>query len=405
MLYSTYLEDVSVKILVINDKFISGGAEVYSQNLNNLLQENGHESSLITFYSDSEFVKSDSEKNISIHTSRIGKFVSKFAIYLPLYIQLRKKFKAYTPDLIIVNNIFDTKFTLLHALKGYHSIRIVHDYSIMCIYSCALHDDDSICALGYKGNECNKYCVSRGQLQNRIKIWNYRRIESLNKKRFQFFVSPSQKLAEQMKAYGYTTYCVNNYIDIPSYDNAPKPMLPVSSKCIYLYVGKINHYKGILDFIPHFIDFSQDTDCELWIVGSTETDADDKKINEFIQYPCIKYLGSLPHNEILNLMTNAYCVITPSKWAENYPTVILEAMICHTLVIGSSRGGIPEMLDNHSGLLFDWETPSTIMSILKTSIQLDQNEYADYTNNAYSYAASKTKAHYMSELERLFQLL
>jgi glycosyltransferase involved in cell wall biosynthesis len=57
----------------------------------------------------------------------------------------------------------------------------------------------------------------------------------------------------------------------------------------------------------------------------------------------VKFLGSLPHNKVFEFIRNIDIYIQPSN-AESHGRVIVEAMSCACPVIGSSTGGIPELV-------------------------------------------------------------
>jgi glycosyltransferase involved in cell wall biosynthesis len=57
-----------------------------------------------------------------------------------------------------------------------------------------------------------------------------------------------------------------------------------------------------------------------------------------------KWLGALPHDEVLPLFRSARAVIIPSLWADPCPTVVLEAMAAGRPVVASASGGILDMV-------------------------------------------------------------
>ena len=69
------------------------------------------------------------------------------------------------------------------------------------------------------------------------------------------------------------------------------------------------------------------------------------------------FTGAIDRNSLRILYSNAYCFILPSL-AEAFPMVLLEAMASGTPPIGSTAGGIPDIVvDGVNGLLFrrgDW---------------------------------------------------
>ena len=63
-------------------------------------------------------------------------------------------------------------------------------------------------------------------------------------------------------------------------------------------------------------------------------------------------------------------LVVPSK-GDNSPSVISEALMCGTKVIGSSIGGIPEMLNYDHNLMFDPHSPLDLL----TKIRINSRKY------------------------------
>ena len=66
----------------------------------------------------------------------------------------------------------------------------------------------------------------------------------------------------------------------------------------------------------------------------------------------IEFLGSLPHERVLDLMRSARFIVVPSVWYEAMPMTILEAFATGAPVIASDLGSLPELVeDGRTGLL------------------------------------------------------
>jgi glycosyltransferase involved in cell wall biosynthesis len=64
------------------------------------------------------------------------------------------------------------------------------------------------------------------------------------------------------------------------------------------------------------------------------------------------FTGWVGHEEVVRLFSGATGVVIPSVYPEIFPTIMLEAMGCAKAVIGTNRGGIPEIItDGYNGLL------------------------------------------------------
>ena len=59
-------------------------------------------------------------------------------------------------------------------------------------------------------------------------------------------------------------------------------------------------------------------------------------------------------------------MVVPSLWNDTLPTVVFESLMNGIPVIGSSRGGIPEMIeDGKNGFLFDPDRPEELAALIR----------------------------------------
>ena len=95
--------------------------------------------------------------------------------------------------------------------------------------------------------------------------------------------------------------------------------------------------------------------------------------------------GFVKNEEALSKIERAHYMVVPSLWMENYPTTVLEAMMMETIVIASNRGGIPEMLDDNRGFLFDIMDDKSILKELQKVYSLNEVEYSNIVENGRKY--------------------
>jgi len=110
-------------------------------------------------------------------------------------------------------------------------------------------------------------------------------------------------------------------------------------KKIVLYVGNLEHVKGVDILAQAALDFPQN--AILIMVGSGKLKPRLKLTNH------MKLVGVRPHDEIPLWMNAADVFCLPSR-NEGCPNVLLEALACGTPVIASRTGGIPEIIHSES---------------------------------------------------------
>lgn len=68
--------------------------------------------------------------------------------------------------------------------------------------------------------------------------------------------------------------------------------------------------------------------------------------------PNVHFLGRLDRAAVLELVTSAAVAVVPSRWYENQPMSVLEAMACGVPVVTTTLGGLPELVtDGVTGAL------------------------------------------------------
>lgn len=380
-----------MRILIINDKLMFGGAEIYILNLKKILENNKeNQVKLMTF--DNKFETkigeiTNNQNIVNLYPKNCLGKINKFIFNLGLYCKIRKEIKKFNPDKIILNNIFYSPITQIRALKGYDVYQVVHDYSIVCPKSTCVKENFDICK-GYKTCKCVKECkYHSSKISMILKLYLTKKMEKLRKKYIKQFVSPSECLNKYLLDNGYNSICINNPIEIKNRKIELDKEKFINKK--FIFVGEISERKGIFKFLNVFVQFAEKNDVTIDLIGKIDTLENEKKLSKLIEkYRTINYIGYLPNEEVLKKVRQAYCLVVPSLWIENYPTTILEAQLQKTLVIGSNRGGIPEMLQNNRGYIFDINNKKDIYDILEKINILKEEEYEKIINNAYEYVCS-----------------
>ncbi len=83
----------------------------------------------------------------------------------------------------------------------------------------------------------------------------------------------------------------------------------------------------------------------------------------------VEFLGAVPHDRVLQLMAGSRLVLVPSHW-EAFGMVCLEAMICGKAIVGSSNGGIAEIvIEGETGRLVPARDPLALAEALQSCLQ------------------------------------
>ena len=81
----------------------------------------------------------------------------------------------------------------------------------------------------------------------------------------------------------------------------------------------------------------------------------------------IHALGALPHEQIVQLLTQADAYCLPTEYAEGFPTTLLEAAACRCPIVCTHTAGTGELLpDERYAVYLEDTRPDTLTAALRT---------------------------------------
>ena len=122
-----------------------------------------------------------------------------------------------------------------------------------------------------------------------------------------------------------------------------------------LFLGRMNADKGA----QRAVDAARKAGMRLVMAGKCrepwEHQFFDHEIKPHLSED-ITYAGEVPHEEKVELLANARCLLFPIRWNEPFGLVMLESMACGTPVLAFREGAAPEVVeDGVTGFLCDDE--------------------------------------------------
>lgn len=86
----------------------------------------------------------------------------------------------------------------------------------------------------------------------------------------------------------------------------------------------------------------------------------------------VRFLGSRFGSDLESLKQDAFAVIIPSSWYENFPYVITESLQSGCLLLAARIGGIPERIRHgENGFLFEPCDPESLVSVILSLDRFD----------------------------------
>ncbi|KXV10978.1 glycosyl transferase [Caballeronia megalochromosomata] len=132
-------------------------------------------------------------------------------------------------------------------------------------------------------------------------------------------------------------------------------------------LGRVLPEKG-LELLLEQLLADQTLDWTLAVGGSGDHDYVESIKTKYAD-PRVNFLGRVDPSDFLSSID---ILVVPSVWNEPFGLVVLEAYSHGVPVVGSSTGGIPEIIEPRSNLLFDVAQPETVISkIHEASALLD----------------------------------
>ena len=149
-----------------------------------------------------------------------------------------------------------------------------------------------------------------------------------------------------------------------------------------VFVGTISDVKGCGDlFEAGKLLAKKNVDFDMFLYGKMGEFAENLKMNEQ-SYPWFHVIGKIEREKLFSIYCNASVVCFPSWW-DNMPMVCLEAMGVGAVVLGSSSGGMSEIIqDSINGYLIEPHNVNLLAEKLQFLINLDSKTKRQISDNA-----------------------
>ena len=344
-----------MKILLCNKFYYRRGGDcIYTMNLEQLLKSHGHEVAIFAqqypLNEPSPWSKYwPSEFKMKPSLNMIDSLLRPFGLG-----SVQKHFKAilddFQPDVVHLNNIHTQLSPILAELAHKRGIRVVwtiHDSKLVCpCYTCMR--DGKWCEECFTDKRAvlRHKCMTGGALGSYIgykeaKKWTVERLQTA----VDTFICPSQFMAHTMKRGGFDAsklQVLSNFIDVNKVKDAN-----ALKQDYYVYLGQLNPIKGIRTLCKAAAALPY----KLVVIGGGFIEEELRAT--YAETPHIEFKGQLNWTEIKPLVSGAKMMVLPSECSENNPISIIESLSLGTPVLGANIGGIPELLNESNGCVFE----------------------------------------------------
>lgn len=185
-------------------------------------------------------------------------------------------------------------------------------------------------------------------------------------------------------------YVIENIIEYPQKKSVAK-----DSRLHLLFLGLIADAKGIFDLLDVLREHKGEFNGRLvlHVGGNGEVDRFNQFVAEHNLGGLVSYEGWVSGDKKVDLLNLCDVYILPS-YAEGVPLSILEAMSYDMAIVASNVGGIPELVNDTNGIMFNPGDKDAIYQSLKTLL-----ESSEKLDNLKSNASKGVEVHYADIVE------
>jgi glycosyltransferase involved in cell wall biosynthesis len=269
--------------------------------------------------------------------------------------------KEFRPDVAHLHNIYhQLSPSVLRPLArlGVATIMTLHDYKLACpTYQFLDHGRVCEACLGGHFFHAATHRCKDGSLaaSTLAAVESYAHSITGAYSGVRLFIAPSRFLAAKMQQAGVfpeRMRLVNHFVDAES-------IIPTSDPGRgFVYAGRLSPEKGV-DVLVGAAGLRPDITVE--ILGDGPERQRLERLAAELAPGRVHFRGRVPKNVVADAMRSALAVVVPSRWYENQPMTVLESMACAVPVIGTSMGGVPELVtDAVNGFVVPPDDPAAL---------------------------------------------
>jgi glycosyltransferase involved in cell wall biosynthesis len=344
---------------------MTGGTEKYFRDLAAILEDHGHQTIPFTLEHpnnpDTPFAKYFLKNLDYREPSKIYRLRNAVRILArTLYSwEARHKIEALirdtNPDVAHLQSIeHHISPSILHSLRKYNIpvVQSINTYKLVCAsYRLYLFDRGETCERCLYGNHYHAVvtrCVKGSLFASflamlEMYLHGWLRIYHLVDR----FIVPNRFMEAKLLGAGYPIQRIVKLLN-------PLQLADYTASYTFgdyiLYFGRVDPEKGVTTLVQAMRRFPN---LRLIVVGSgTQSE---ELINWIRKNGVgnVEFVGPKWGDDLIPYLTRARLVVVPSVWYEPSPMVIYQALATGKPVIGSDIGGIPDLLTEETGLLFE----------------------------------------------------
>ncbi|MCK9283731.1 MAG: glycosyltransferase family 4 protein [Rhodocyclaceae bacterium] len=296
---------------------------------------------------------------------------------------LRPILASEKPDIVNTHNLAGFSVSAWAAADevGVPVVHTMHDYYLLCPKS----------TMFCKERNCQSQCWGCRLLSDK-KISASQRVKHV--------VSVSNFVLQRHLSNGYFKNAARSVIANARdfHRKPPGPAVPAGD-LKFGYIGRISENKGVEKLLQVFRKcFSHH---KLFIAGAGEPSYVEMLQKKYGSSNIV-FMGYVDAN---TFFVSIDINIVPSRWNDPFPTVVFESFYHSVPVIGSRRGGIPEMVvDGVNGFLYEPDEDGALERVLAKAVS-DSQSYQRLSAGAYESGAYYRTDRFFAQYAEVFESL
>lgn len=349
-----------------------GGAEVFFFEVGRVLKEHGHEVAYFSCNDDQNIESEWSKYFIDAPDFKAPNPIKKIgALFsIPYNLEAKKKFGKllddFKPDIVHCFNIMTHISPSIMVAARERNIPVVishNDYKHICPnYQLYRNGETCEACKGHHYMNCVKYKCAHSSLAfsaaSAIELYvhHWMKVYEKNVTLHLFSCDYIAQKTEEFWGRKIQQGKLTNPFKIPARPDS------VEESDYGLFFGRLIGEKGV-DVLLKALALVKD--IPFVIIGNGPDEDYLKQMSQELGLNNVHFVGPKWGAELEDYLNKAKFVVVPSLWQETFPYVILQAFAACKPVIGTKRGGIPEMIGDDRGLLYEATDEKELSELIK----------------------------------------
>lgn len=185
---------------------------------------------------------------------------------------------------------------------------------------------------------------------------------------YQAAIAPTRFLESAYRRNGFDKPMVRSWFGV-DFDRSPKMARPGGQPVVFGFIGQLAPHKGT-DLLIEAFNRLPAGRAELHIYGPADQDPIFmRRLESLATGRDVRFLGTFAQHRTREILDTMDLLAIPSRWYENSPLVLLNALASHTPVLVSNVEGLTEFIEEGvDGLSFERGNVSSIEACLRRFI-------------------------------------